>query len=190
MAECWICESASSAKSHSRHRGACSTCGERLRKKFGSGQWEAVAREAIACGNRQLLLSHVMCRNCGKTRVSVNKSKTLLCDKCRDKVLRQEMTEEQREEFWQQEYRRKLASKRRSVLRQRELAKQLRGKINAVSAVPPDDPYRIALAEARKNPARRVIPVAMGGKLVGVTLYFEPYLDREGVLQVREMRGV
>lgn len=50
-----------------------------------------------------------------------------------------------------------------------------------------DSLWQAALREARRNPARHVIPVAMGNDLVGFTLYFEPYLDGKGVLQVRQL---
>lgn len=187
MANCWVCETASASKSHSRCHGACSACGERLRKKYGSAQWVAVATEAIACGNRVELLAHILCRGCQKRRVRVANNKSLLCDKCKVKAGVALMTEEERAEHWKRIYQRKLKSKRRTLLARQELAKSLQVKIKAVSAAIPENPYQIALMEARKDPARHVIPVTVGESLMGTTLYFEPVVKPDGTIGVRQL---
>lgn len=45
-----------------------------------------------------------------------------------------------------------------------------------------------ALRQARAD-YRRIVSIPIGDPLLGRSMFFEPYLDREGVLQVREMRG-
>lgn len=187
MPNCWVCETGSASKSHSRHHGACSTCGERLRKKFGSAQWVAVATEAIARGSRVELLAHIPCRGCQKRRVRVANNKRLLCDKCKVKAGVAMMTEEERVEHWKRIYQRKLKAKRRTLLARQELAKSLQVKIQAVSAVPTENPHLIALREARKDPKRHAIPVEIGGSLVGTTLYFEPVVKPDGTIGVRQL---
>lgn len=53
------------------------------------------------------------------------------------------------------------------------------------SAVP-TGPAGVALLEARKNPARSVIPVPLGpAHTTSDILYFTPYLDSKGRIQVR-----
>jgi hypothetical protein len=45
-----------------------------------------------------------------------------------------------------------------------------------------------ALRQARAD-YRRIVSIPIGDPLLGRSMFFEPYLDGEGVLQVREMRG-
>ena len=187
MANCWVCETKMPQGSAESCKGACSACHSRLRKRFGSGQWEAVAREAIKMGNRETLLAYVPCRGCQKRRVRVANNKSLLCDKCKVKAGVALMTEEERAEHWKRIYQRKLKSKRRTLLARQELAKSLQVKIKAVSAAPPENPYQIALMEARKDPARHVIPVTVGENLMGTTLYFEPVVKPDGTIGVRQL---
>ena len=47
-------------------------------------------------------------------------------------------------------------------------------------------PENIALREARKDP-RKIVAVPVGNPMLGVTLYFEPYLDSEGIVRVRQL---
>lgn len=54
MANCWVCQTKMPQGSAESCKGACSACHGRLRKKFGSKQWEEVAREAIKMGKREI----------------------------------------------------------------------------------------------------------------------------------------
>lgn len=205
---CWVCESCPGSTEESRYCGACGRCYHRLRKRYGNGsQWVGVAREAIACGNRLELLAFLPCPTCGQGRVSPRMGKAGVCQKCRDKSLhlspekrrlkmeRQQAAEEAkaRREAEEREHRRACELRAYEIRRKRnetrianQRARNLKAAIEGNVTARVDDPYQTALRLARKDPTR-VIPVPVGNPMLGKTLYFEPYLDRKGNLQVRQL---
>lgn len=138
-------------------------------------------------GNRETLLAYVPCRGCAKKQVRQNSSKSMLCRSCNDKAKIAAMSEEERQAWSKDMYRKELARKRRKLEElQAKMARLTRPSLAAVSAIP-DGHWQVALREARKDPTRHVIPVAMGGNLVGTTLYFEPVVKPDGTIGVRQL---
>lgn len=205
---CWVCLEAPGTSDDVRNRGACGKCYARLKKRYGSGQWEAVAREAIEQGNRDMIVGFAPCPTCETGRVHLLTSKYGVCQKCKHrnkhlkpeerKLANQKRSEQRRKaaaqakaerEFqFKQERKRGLELERERVLARNEARiRTQRAKALARPVVARiDDPVRYALQEARKNPSRLIV-VPVGNPILGRSLYFEPYLDRKGNLQVRQL---
>ncbi len=209
---CWVCEEAPGTSCDCRNKGACGRCYARLKKRYGSANWQAEARQAIAQGNRESLQAFAPCPTCEDGRMSPATSKHGVCNRCarrgrhlspeerkaknlkRNELKRRaaERLQQERQERFETERRRGLKLDRERVLARQE-ARIRTQRIKALTLPDRnawDDPKSYALREAQKNPTLHVIPVHDGKGIAGRTRYFEPYLDGEGVLQVREMRGV
>lgn len=185
MANCWVCETKMPQGSAESCKGACSACHGRLRKKFGSKQWEEVAREAIKMGKRETLLAYVPCRGCAKKQVRQNSSKSMLCRSCNDKARMAAMTEEERQARNKELYRKQLEYRRRKLHELEARVTRMARPSMAASATN-DSLWQTALREARKNPGR-IVAVPVGNPILGKCLYFVPYLDGKGVLRVRQL---
>ena len=175
---CWVCLEAPGTSDDVRNRGACGKCYARLKKRYGSGQWEAVAREAIEQGNRDMIVGFAPCPTCETGRVHLLTSKYGVCQKCKHR--NKHLKPEERKRGLEMERERVLARNEARIRTQRAkaLARPVEARI--------DDPVRYALQEARKNPSRLIV-VPVGNPILGRSLYFEPYLDRKGNLQVRQL---
>lgn len=208
---CWVCEVKAGLSSGGRAKGACRKCYDRLRKRHGFNQWEAVARKAIELGNRADLLAWAICKSCGVYRVSVKASGSYLCQACRDPYKKQpKITKAQRKARTISANAKQKQTKKEPpparikgvvakpaqamngqparVLGRNE-ARIRTQRINALtrpSTARIYDPAKYALEQARKNPGR-IVAVPVGDPILGQSLYFEPYLDRDGTLQVRQL---
>lgn len=182
---CWVCEDARPDSSRRGAAGACSKCWHRLRKRFGNDCWESTAREFIARGDGGELLAWVPCRLCGKGRVSLAKSQSMLCPKCAGKVPLGSMSPADRKLYARIiNKRRKQARRARQEAEDRRMA-VLRAKMREALEPVPLTPRAKALLQARQDPGRNVIAVPMGEGDSFHYVYFTPFINAKGDIDVR-----
>jgi hypothetical protein len=158
---CWIC---GGDKNCGGAGGACSKCHARNYSRFGK-EWKETCEAAIQAGNRELLLALPD----GRRRRTLDIDAT-------GKVVPLGVGA-------------KVSGKQKLVIpkNRKQVTAEER---NLEDEFRMGGPKAVALKIARRDPSKRCIPVQVGAcELTGWTLLFEPYLDGEGRVQVREMRG-
>jgi hypothetical protein len=209
---CWVCGEAPGTADVVRNRGTCGRCYYRLQQRYGKTLWEKTARDMIADGKRLHLLGMMPCPTCARGRIVPLTNKTGVCDACNDKNKRQAKRlgfdpDKRVEELGAAARRRAEAeaeariaqfieARKAGLARDRErVASQIKARIQTqrIAALTQpkqgiariDDPRSFALVQARQNPGRNVIPVPMGEGDSFHYVYFAPFINAKGDIDVR-----